>query len=280
MRGWLLVSVVLGSTCLAQTAPKTFAGFDRNLYPGDATMKTLRAHFAFTGYWLTPPPGARSNTWPGKRKLLRDLGYGFLVLANGRLDRQIKSASVAPDQLGQQDAVLAIAAAAKEGFPAGTIIFLDQEEGGRLLPEQTAYFFGWTEAVARSRFKPGAYVSGIPSPDGTGEDPDSNPRTTITTAQDVTGQIAAKHLRPVALWVVQDGCPPAPGCTVQPPKSVAESGTLDAMVWQYARSPRVPVPTRACSRTYAADNNCYAGGASPVLIDLDAARSADPSHGR
>jgi hypothetical protein len=263
----------------AAVAQKTFAGFDRNLYPGDAHMVELRGHFDFTGYWLTPPPGAARNTWAGKRTYLRGLGFGFLVLADGRLDAQILAArkkGITPDTLGRQDAALAVAAATREGFPEGTILFLDQEEGGRLLPEQAAYFFGWTEAVAATKFKPGAYLSGQPVADGTGSD---GKPATITTAQDVRQQIAARHLHAVTLWVQQDACPPANGCSLPPP-ALSLSGTLDAAVWQYAQSPRRIANTRACAATYSSDNNCYAGVTKELILDLDAASSADPSHGR
>src|SRR5882762_10522302 len=63
-----------------------FVGFDRNDYPGDDAMAGLKAQFAYTGYWLTPPPGEKTNGWVGKRAVLRAQGYGFLVLANGRFD--------------------------------------------------------------------------------------------------------------------------------------------------------------------------------------------------
>jgi hypothetical protein len=258
------------------THPQTFVGFDRNLYPGDSRLAALHQHFAFSGYWLTPPPGASTNTWIGKRLQLLQAGFGFLVLANGRLDTQIKAAKLSPTALGQQDAAQAIASARREAFPAGTIIFLDQEEGGRLLPEQAAYFFAWTEAVAASSYKPGAYLSGQPSPDGTG--PDGKPAF-ITTAQDVREHLAAAHLHEIALWVAQDACPPAPGCTVQPP-DLSQSGTPSAQIWQYAQSPRRANLTHACAATYAPDNNCYAGASTDLLLDLDAAGSADPSQGR
>ena len=78
-------------------------GFDRNDYPGDEAMAGLKAQFAYTGYWLTPPPGEKTNGWTGKREVLRAQGYGFLVLANGRFDKQIKAAKVSPGQLGQQE---------------------------------------------------------------------------------------------------------------------------------------------------------------------------------
>ena len=52
-----------------QTAA-SYAGFDRNVYPGDAALPELRKHFDFVGYWLTDPPGESKNTWVGKRGIL------------------------------------------------------------------------------------------------------------------------------------------------------------------------------------------------------------------
>jgi hypothetical protein len=249
-------------------------GFDRNLYPGDAALSALHKHFAFTGYWLNNPPGETTNFWLGKRDILLRNGFGFLVLFDGREDAQIVRAQhhgTKPGALGKQDAVAAVAAAQREHFPAGTILYLDQEEGGRLLPEQTAYLFSWTEAVAASIYKSGVYLSGQPVDDGPGK--------TITTAEDVRQQVAAKHLHPVALFVYQDACPPSNGCTVAPPV-ISAAGTADIVAWQYAQSPRRPDITRACAKTYAADNNCYAPGVPGIYLDMDVAISDDPSHGR
>ena len=270
------------SSTQTQTEPQNageFVGFDRNDYPGDSRLAELHQHFAFAGFWLNNPPGASANTWAGKRQKLKDAGFGFLTLWNGRLDAEIvrsqKSGS-APASLGQRDAAAAVEIARREGFPAGTILFLDQEQGGRLLPEQADYFFSWTEQVGASPYKPGAYLSGQPSPDGTGPD---GAKLTITTAADVRQQVAARHLHPVVFWVAQDACPPAPGCVVQAPR-LKDSGTEDALVWQYAQSPRRPDLTRSCAATYAADGNCYGAASKDLFLDLDVARSADPSHGR
>ena len=259
----------------AQGTGGRFVGFDRNDYPGDGRLSELHQHFSFVGFWLNDPPGETANNWGGKRKILREAGFGFLVLWNGHTDAEIKKSKLAPEALGRKDAADAIAAAKREGFPEGATIFLDQEEGGRLLPEQAGYFFGWTEAIAASPYKAGAYLSGQPSPDGNG--PDGKP-VMITTAQDVRQQVAAKHLHPVALWVYQDACPPAPGCVVQAPV-LKDSGTMDAVAWQYAQSPR-HTPSRSCAKTYAADNNCYAGLSKDLFLDLDVAGSSDPSRGR
>src|SRR5437899_389382 len=143
------VFALLAPSLAAQTQAQHL-GFDRNDYPGDAALPALRKHFAFTGYWLNNPPGETTNTWRGKRDVLARNNFGFLVLFNGRLEADIRKAQrgASASALGKQDAARAIASAQREHFPAGTIIFLDQEEGGRLEDVQSAYLLAWTEGVA------------------------------------------------------------------------------------------------------------------------------------
>ena len=249
-------------------------GFDANDYPGDNALPELRRYFAFAGYWLTTPPGEHHNPWVGKRDVLLRNNFGFLVLANGKTDAEItrlKRTGVTPAALGAKDAAGAVAAAQREHFPANTIIFLDQEEGGRLNDNQSGYLLAWTEAVARSGYLPGVYASGQPVDDAPGK--------TITTIQNIREQVAAQHLHEIAFWVYQDACPPANGCTLQPPPLTA-SGTPDVTAWQYAQSPRRKEITAACSKTYAADGNCYSPAPARMMIDLNIANSSDPSHGR
>ena len=117
------------STSGASPPPKAYLGFDRNLYPGDAAFPTLKKTLAFTGYWLNTPPGEKTNTWIGKRDFLSNSGFGFLVLFRGRDSHDFKKPSDGPAK-GVLDAEATVAAAKNEGFPAGTIIFLDIEEGG------------------------------------------------------------------------------------------------------------------------------------------------------
>ncbi len=256
-----------------------YLGFDRNGYPGDAALPALRRHFAFAGYWLNAPPGERSSSWLGHRAALRTSGFGFLLLWNGRLDRDLLAgaqAGTSAEASGRADAEAAVRAARAEGFPAGAVIFLDQEEGGRLLPEQAAYLLSWTEAVARAGNRPGVYGSGQPVDEGPAP---NGGRATITTAGDIQQRVAAGHLHPVELWVAQDTCPPAPGCVLAPPP-VAASGTPGALAWQFAQSPRRPAQTRSCAKTYAPDGNCYAPELPGMFIDLDVSAVADPSGGR
>ena len=254
---------------LGQTSDKTYFGFDRNEYPGDNLLPALHRSFAYAGYWLNNPPGDKSNGWIGKRAILKANGFGFLILFNGRLDTQLSGKDAAA--LGRSDAADAISAAQREGFGPGVILFLDQEEGGRLLPEQSAYLFAWIDAIRTSQYKPGVYCSGILVPDGS---------STISTARDI---LSHEGNRPLALWVANDACPPAPGCVLpKEPLAAATSGISQALVWQYAQSPRRPF-ARRCAATYAADNQCYAPGTphSPqTFLDLNVSSSADPSGGR
>ena len=286
----LLLAVLFATTALAQppaqpptpsAAPRVYLGFDRNGYPGDAALPELRQHFAFTGYWLNNPPGATRNTWLGKRETLLRADFGFLIVANGRLDAELLRAAhhgKSATAFGRADAADAVAVAHREGFPAAAILFLDQEEGGRLLPEQAAYLFAWTETVARSTYLPGVYASGHATDDGPGP---GGKHVFVNTIQDIREQVAAKHLHPVAFWVAEDACPPAPGCVVSAnPPAPDLSGTLDAAAWQFAQSPRRPSLTRSCGRTYATNGDCNTPAPARFDVDLSSALSPDPSHGR
>src|SRR5271166_4015635 len=247
----------------------SYLGFDRNDYPGDSNLKTLHQTFAYTGYWLSPPPGEKTNSWAGHRTAVESAGFGFLVLFNGRLYAELKSVAPAT-RLGNSDAQVAAAAARREGFPAHTIIFLDQEQGGRMLPEQKAYIYAWVDAVTAAGFRAGIYCSGVPAAD------DGN----VVTAEDIR-QTAGQ--REIVYWAINDACPPSGGCVFPArPPSPAQSGVRFAEVWQFAQSPqRVEVAGRCFG--YSHDANCDPPKISPAQqlhIDLNTATSPDPSSGR
>jgi hypothetical protein len=246
-------------------APVSYLGFDRNQYPGDDALPVLRKTFRFTGYWLNNPPGENSNTWRGKRSALRSQGFGFLVLFNGRTYDQLKAPADAV-ALGTSDADIAVKAAIAEGFPRGTVIFLDQEQGGRLLPEQRAYLHAWVDEVKRAGYRAGVYCSAAPFKEAGGE--------TVITAEDIQRHAAGRR---IVFWVANDSCPPAPGCALRAPPT-GKNGVAFASVWQFAQSPRRPQFASGCAN-YPPDGNCYAPGTS-MFLDLDAADSYDPSHGR
>jgi hypothetical protein len=280
-----LLALLLAAAC-AGAAQQSYPGFDRNDYPGDAALPALRKDFRYTGYWLNPPSGESRDTWTGKRALLKRYGFGFLVLFNGRADAELQGRDAAA--IGASDGKTAVALAARQGFPPNVLIFLDQEEGGRLLPEQTAYLFAWIDAVRAAGARAGVYCSGIPVPDGHGK--------TITTAQDIAERLAALPSSKSkgaerskgrgaerVLWVADDRCPPSPGCSLSTPSiATAFSPAVQPYVaaWQYAQSPRRARFSAACPANQDPGGNCYAPGlpqGANSFVDLNAADSPDPS---
>lgn len=256
-----------GNKAVAQSSRKYYLGFDQNLYPGDAALPTLRRSFAFTGYWLNAPPGMNHSEWIGKRSALKRAGFGFMLLFNGRLYRELHNRDAAA--LGLQDAREALRLAHEQGFRAPALLFLDEEEGGRMLPEQLAYIGAWLDGVRAGGFRAGVYCSGIEVPDGPGQ--------TISTARDL-----GDHFPGAPLWVANDATPPSPGCVAKPLPPV-KSGVATALVWQFAQSPERRQFTQSSAITYAADGNCYAPGLTHTLrsaLDLDTSSSPDPSAGR
>ena len=265
----LRLLLVLSFSALSAGQSSTFLGFDRNEYPGDANLKILRQTFSYAGYWLNTPPGASSNTWAGHRAAVESAGFGFLVLFNGRLYAQLKSVSRAK-QLGQSDAATAAASARREGFPANTIIFLDQEQGGRMLPEQKAYIYAWVDSIVAAGFRAGIYCSGQVSPD----------EERIVTAEDIRQSAGSRQIQ---YWVTNDACPPAPGCAFpQHPPAPAASGVSFAEVWQFAQSPWRKDVAGHCTN-YSRDASCYPPRTTPaqnLYVDVNTATSEDPSDGR
>lgn len=254
------------SALQVQCSAQDYLGFDRNQYPGDENLATLRQTFSFTGYWLNNPPGENTNSWVGKRQVLQSAGFGFAVLFNGKLYKALKHGAT---ELGKSDGKVAAASAKRDGFPARTIIFLDIEEGGRMLPEQKAYIYAWVDAVTAAGFRAGVYCSGIPAKDG---------KEMIVTAEDIR-ENAQK--RDITYWVTSDVCPPSPGCGFSA-VSPSKSGLNFVDIWQFAQSPRRKDFAAQC-RNYNPDGNCYPPGVNPASrlhVDVNTANSLDPSNGR
>jgi Rv2525c-like, glycoside hydrolase-like domain len=176
-------------------------------------------------------------------------------------------------KLGKSDAEDAVVAAWREGFPPNAVIFLDQEEGGRMLPEQKAYIYAWVGGVEKGGFDAGIYCSGIAF--------EESPGVKVVTAEDIR-QHAGK--RPITYFVTNDACPPSPGCAFpQRPPDPAQSGVSFAEAWQFAQSPRRKDIARGCPANYTPDGQCYAPGVDPGLhlhLDVETASTPDPSHGR
>jgi hypothetical protein len=268
----LLLPILLTSLSFAQPASSpagSYLGFDRNDYPGDDNLRILRQTFSFAGFWLNNPPGASSNSWIGKRKAVAAAGFGFLVLFNGRLYANLKNVTRA-NSLGRSDGQAAVAAARRQGFPAKIVIFLDQEQGGRMLPEQKAYIYSWVDEVNAAGFQAGIYCSGIAAQE--------SPGVSVVTADDIRENAGSRR---IVYFVSDDACPPSPGCAFpsQPP-SPAESGIRFADIWQFAQSPKRRDVAAGCPANYHPDGSCYPPGITPrqgLYVDVETASTPDPS---
>ncbi|MBS1840546.1 MAG: DUF1906 domain-containing protein [Acidobacteria bacterium] len=264
----IFLLLFLPGTALPQSSQqKYFLGIDRNDYPGDEAMKLLRKEFVFTSYWLGNPPQTRSNSWSGKREFLKSLGYGFLPLFSAPTSGELRDEPYTLKRVAT-DAQSAISGARKEGFPPGTVIFLDIEEGGRLPSTYFTYLKLWASSLAEAGFRAGVYCSAIPVDEGEG-------------LRLITSDFIRDKIKPGELvyWVFNDACPPSPGCTApQELPAPSRSGVAYAQVWQFVRSPRDKETARHC-RGYAKDGNCYAAfdTARKYNLDLNVATSADPS---
>jgi hypothetical protein len=178
-----------------------------------------------------------------------------------------------------------MARALREGFARDVLIFLDIEEGGRLLPEQAAYIFSWIDTVRRAGARAGVYCSGIEVHDESG---------VISTAEDIADREITRKQNSsanksalgmdvkLALWIADDTCPPSPGCSQTTPSidALPVNERKITTIWQYALSPRRAEFSAHCPKNAAPDGNCYVPGlprAANSFVDLDTANSPDPS---
>lgn len=154
-------------------------GFDTSLYPGDAAMRAWSAPsspYEWVGYYLAAP--CHGNTsWLGRRAFLGSIGWGTAVLYVGQQTwegvpsaqlvspataRVAQSATCSRTMLsGAQGTIEGSDAAAKtanEGFPAGTVIFLDIEYMTTITQPMRDYYRSWVaQVLADGRYLPGIY---------------------------------------------------------------------------------------------------------------------------
>lgn len=175
-----------------RTAAGGYAGFDTGIYPGDAAMRSWRqtSPYQWVGYYLTAPCH-RDPSWSGKRETLVGMGWGTAVIYLGQQDwaaapnrapaqdtARTDTAAAQPGQpaasaapapacsaanlsaaRGATDAADAAARTAAEGFPAGTVIYLDVERVTAVSPALAEYVRAWVDGVlADGRYTPGVYV--------------------------------------------------------------------------------------------------------------------------
>src|SRR3954464_9451586 len=121
-----------------------FAGFDSSGYPGDSAVDWLKDHtnLRWCGFYLAPAPSHGNTGWMGKRNRLAAAGWGIAPIYVGQQTIPPGSQHSSAPQ-GHLDGADAAALAKKAGFPAGTCIFLDLENGKPFPPAQKAYVAAW-----------------------------------------------------------------------------------------------------------------------------------------
>jgi hypothetical protein len=235
-------------------------GFDTRDYPGDATMRRWydASPYRWVGYYL-PAPCYTGTTWSGRREALRQMGWGFAVLYVGEQDwvamRAAPGDTVAVAEQGARCATVnltadqgarhageAEAAAAADGFPTGTVVYLNVERVERVTPNLAAYVRAWVAALLeRGRYTPGLYAHDI----------NATELYTIVAEEFARAQRAERP----RLWVARSA-----GFDIN--RAPAESGYPVAAAWQGRFDTR----------------ETWDG--ITLNIDVNVADSADPSRGR
>ena len=184
---------------LASVVTGKHLGFDTSEYPGDDAMLTWKssAPYEWVGYYLEAPCH-RDDGWSGKRSTLTNMGWGLAVVYVGqqswgkdpakpvrasikktvrdkrgrvRVVRQTVTrplsapkgstcnAAFLSASRGRSDAEDAMQRTQAEGFPRGTVIFLDIERMERVPQAMRDYYSAWTKRVLEDgRYRPGYYV--------------------------------------------------------------------------------------------------------------------------
>lgn len=138
-----------------------YFGFDLMSYPGDNSMQSwwTGTPFQFCGFYLGGPRygGGNPSSQLDRRSYLKGLGYGFLVLYVGY---QAGDTSYLTAAQGIADAKDAVSKAQQAGFPSGTIIYLDVEQGGTIGSNFLNYIDAWINQINDySSYRPDVYCS-------------------------------------------------------------------------------------------------------------------------
>jgi hypothetical protein len=264
-----LLATLLAVAAAAACAPMPGAGpvptrgvpgFDTRDYPGDAVMRRWfdDSPYRWVGYYL-PAPCYTGTTWSGRREALRAMGWGFAVLYVGEQDwsamRAAPGDTVSAAEPGARCASINLTAeqgaahaaeaevtAAADGFPTGTVVFLDVERVERVRPELAAYVQAWTAAMLRGgRYLPGLYAH------------DLNAAELLTIVSEEYDRQQRTERPP--LWVALQA-----GFDIS--RAPGESGYPVAAIWQGRFNVR------------------EAWGGITLNIDANVADSVDPSRGR
>jgi hypothetical protein len=131
-----------------------FVGFDSSAYPGDSVMRWLRTNtnLVWCGYYFGKTPSHTGTDWMGKRALLEGLNWGIAPLYVGQ-------ELIGPGSHHTNGIQGAIDGREAEGFAAGSVVYLDLENGLLFPDTQKDYVKAWCSAVQQAGLTPGVYCS-------------------------------------------------------------------------------------------------------------------------
>jgi hypothetical protein len=137
-----------------------YAGFDTDIFPGSDQMAWLLANtnLVWCGYYLAPTPSHGDDSWMGQRDDLADAGWGIAPVYVGQQVSGPGSKVVTAEQ-GTTDGNDATDLLTGDGFPPGSCVYLDLENGAPFQAPQTGYVAAWVAAVQDAGFQPGIYCS-------------------------------------------------------------------------------------------------------------------------
>lgn len=162
-----------GARIEGPAAARGVPGFDTREYPGDSAMAQWRREspYRWVGYYLDAPCRPAS-TWTGKRAELERQGWGVAVLYVGEQqwadttsytptagERMLCTRANLTAEQGAADGRDAARAAQAEGFPAGTVLFLNVERVDSVGARLAAYVRAWTRSLLEGgSYRPGLYA--------------------------------------------------------------------------------------------------------------------------
>lgn len=203
-------------------------------------MAWLKANtnLVWCGYYLGPAPSHARTDWMGHRAALKAAGWGIAPVYVGQQIKGPGRHAVSGAQ-GITDGDDAAALLKKDGFAAGSAVYLDLEDGPPFTAPRTDYVTTWASRVTAGGFQPGVYCS--------------------------HGFAADVHkLLPTArIWAFKVATTDEhvfPG-TNFPDSHPSGSGFPGSFIWQLAQNCRLKLPGAPLS--------------SP-LVDLDSALTPDP----
>ena len=123
--------------------------------------------YDWVGFYL-PAPCHRDDSWSGKRDTLLSMGWGLAVVYVGQqvwnTSKKSRPGSNCSTKFvsggrGTTEAFDAISRVIAEGFPHGTVIFLDIERMNHVTPAMKDYYKSWTRTVLLDgRYRAGYYA--------------------------------------------------------------------------------------------------------------------------